>query len=473
MPSLRISLAYTYFCIILFLTTGILADSTENAEVKEELSDVTSNYVDTGCEFYLAPSLVPGSGRGIISGKHFSKGDIIDVASSLTVKHSAIRNWPLNNYVYSSEDESYSMILFGLAMIFNHRKEKDVEHKWMDWPVVEVSLQKNEAHTIYTEVSHETTREVFAGEELFTSYGDDDWFTSRNIILNKTIPHIVKYDINELKSIGHCLSDVSVKDSTLPLAGKGLYAKKDFKKDEIISISPVLVLPKHEVERMNDVSVLYNYVITSEGSDVAIFPIGLAAMANHGGVESNMVMSWYVWSNEDDTFANNLKKTGDDLLASPFAQLDLAYRATRDISAGEELLLFYGEDWENKWVSHLDKLLEWLPESEEEDKNKPQFRHSIEAPSGLFPKWWKSPCIGENCVMIRRQAEIDADPKQKKRQEEAMIKAKEALERARNLARKNYVKPGAGEGSCSSNKKGVAETPVTGLWDRIGQLWNQ
>ena len=75
--------------------------------------------------------------------------------------------------------------------------------------------------------------------------------------------------------------------------------------------------------------------------------------------------------------------------------------------------------------------------------------------------------------MIRRQAEIDADPKQKKRQEEAMIKAKEALERARNLARKNYVKPGAGEGSCSSNKKSVAETPVTGLWDRIGQLWNQ
>eukprot|EP01042_Synura_sphagnicola_P000271 gene271-282_t len=304
-------------------------------------------------------------------------------------------------------------------MLFNHRLPKDVSHKWWEWPVTPVEAQRAEAHAIYTPVFHDATRDISAGEEIFTSYGDDSWFSLRGIPLNDTIPDRIQYDWEKLSEVGHCLSDVSLNESTLPLAGKGIFAERDFKKDEIVSISPVLIIPKHELQAINEETVLYNYVITSEGSDVAVFPVGQAALINHGGSDSNVELTWYEWPGDD--ISVHLKLSAEELAKSRVSKLDLAYRATRDIQKGEELFLFYGEDWEVSWVKHLDRLMDWTEEVGTDDPesflySKPLFRHSIDAPPGLFPKWWKTPCIGTKCEMINRQAEIDADPELKDKQ---------------------------------------------------------
>jgi hypothetical protein len=36
----------------------------------------------------------------------------------------------LFNYVYGSEDDDESIIVFGIAMMYNHHNPKTVEHLW-------------------------------------------------------------------------------------------------------------------------------------------------------------------------------------------------------------------------------------------------------------------------------------------------------------------------------------------------------
>jgi hypothetical protein len=36
----------------------------------------------------------------------------------------------LFNYVYGSEDDDESIVVFGIAMMYNHRNPKTVEHLW-------------------------------------------------------------------------------------------------------------------------------------------------------------------------------------------------------------------------------------------------------------------------------------------------------------------------------------------------------
>eukprot|EP00607_Mallomonas_marina_P010437 CAMPEP_0182425022 /NCGR_PEP_ID=MMETSP1167-20130531/11355_1 /TAXON_ID=2988 /ORGANISM="Mallomonas Sp, Strain CCMP3275" /LENGTH=429 /DNA_ID=CAMNT_0024605323 /DNA_START=223 /DNA_END=1512 /DNA_ORIENTATION=- len=421
----------------------------------------------------MAPSFVPGAGRGVFAGQAYENDEQVDVTLSLTILRKNGRKWPLHNYVYSANDEAYSMILFGPAMLFNHRLPKDVDHYWTDWPVASIAEQKLEAHTVYTPVLHKANRKIEIGEEIFTSYGDNDWFHLRGIAhdaVETDLSTNQTYTLDTLQEIGHCLTDIYIDQSTLPLAGNGIFASRSFKKDDIVSISPVLVLPRHAVAA--DEGVLLNYVIGSPASDVALAPIGLAALSNHGGSDANMRVSWYVWDQDQDqaqdqnTFAQRLKLSPEILVKKEVAQLDIAYRASRDIAAGEELTIFYGEAWEREWVAHLDRLEDWL-QDEDEDEEKPQFRMPIEAPSGLFPKWWRGACIGDDCQMINRQAEIERDPMLKKKQEEAREAAQEAIQRARELAKRTYFPPGTG--TCANKQPDAIESK--GLLGRLFSFW--
>lgn len=425
------------------------------------------NEHENKCDVYLAPSLIPGAGRGIFAGKSYAQGDFFDKVSSITILRKNGVRWPLHNYVYGSNDNKYSMALFGTAMMFNHGDSKNVDHYWDAWPVISISEQKKEPYTIYTTVTYTTTRDIEIGDEIYTSYGDKEWFNTRGIAYDHRSTEAAtksKYTAEDLALHGHCMSDVFVDESTIPLAGKGLFTKRSFKKGEIISISPVLVLPKHAVAA--DEGVLLNYCIASTSSDVALFPIGLIALANHGGSDSNVAITWFAWDDEE-RFSEKLKQKPDELLKAHFAQIDIAITATRDIAVGEELLLFYGEPWESSYVEHLDRLDEWVEEGEADDK-KPQFRAPIEAPEGLFPKWWRGSCIGPDCQMVDRQAEIDNSPEMRKKQEAAKANIQAAIQRAKQLARKTYVKPGTG--TCA-NKNVESNGASKGLIGSIMSFW--
>jgi hypothetical protein len=272
-------------------------------------------------------------------------------------------------------------------------------------------------YTQFCDVTYQTVESIKAGSEMYTSYGDDTWFNTRRIQLAPDLPSNV-ISVTELEQgSAQCLSHLYAEQSEIPMAGMGVYSKASYDEGDVVYISPVLVLPKQQVRKYEDTNVLTNYIISEDGSDVALLPIGLTGILNHGGTESNVRMEWY--TGEGDV--SRLDMSPEDLEALPFAPLDIRYVATRPISRGEELLLDYGEDWSRKWLEHVDRLVTWNDRFGEQSNNlfmKPQFREPIGAPAGFFPEHFKSDCIGkvsckESPSLKRRKAFAAMDKRRK------------------------------------------------------------
>ena len=124
-------------------------------------------------------------------------------------------------------------------------------------------------------------------------------------------------------------------------------------------------------------------------------------------------MEWYSWtSNTDQALGDVLLKetlsaNSSTILEADFSLLDLKYVATRDIKPEEELTLNYGVSWTHKFSKYLASTLAYQSRSKDfkdnsknnkslkdkyndNDHNKPTFRHFIEAPVGLFPQSWEA-----------------------------------------------------------------------------------
>jgi hypothetical protein len=206
--------------------------------------------------------------------------------------------------------------------------------------------------------------------------------------------------------------NLKVAKSTLPFAGRGLFASRNFMKGEIVSISPVLLLPKDEVAELggHSDSVLQNYCIASPDSSVVLLPLGLGALANHAMAgTANMELEVFWWEffhpNDDIDKMRKLKSTLVELSQEKFAQLDIAYRATRNIHEGEEVTYDYGEGWINSWATHLAEVNDWLVDTAagamakmkgEVGKDlvqRPRFLSYVKAPKNLYLDHWKDEAV--------------------------------------------------------------------------------
>lgn len=274
-----------------------------------------------------------------------------------------------------------------------------------------------EAHTQYCGITYQTVQSITAGSEIYTSYGDESWFRSRDVQIAPDLPSN-EIPLTELQnSQAQCLSHLYVEQSEIPMAGQGVFSKASYVAGDVVYISPVLVLPKQQVRKYADSNVLLNYILSVEGSDAALLPIGLTGMLNHGGsTKSNVRMEWYTAEGQE----SRLEMSIQELEALPFAPLDLRYVATRPIRQGEELLLDYGAAWSRKWMEHLDKLMEWNTNQGQTEpprpELKPQFREPLGVPEGFFPEHFQSTCIGK--------ASCNESPSLKKRRAFAAMEKK-------------------------------------------------
>jgi hypothetical protein len=348
------------------------------------------------CDLYLAPSNMNGVERGIIAGRTFPAGYTVEVSPSVIVKMDEIRRKQLSNYVYGSEDKTYSIVTFGSGMLFNHRNPKSIQHYYHDYPILSPTMYLGDVYSApyssFSFLDFVTEKAITFGEELFASYGDDSWFSSRNItFVAADETESFQYSTETLREYGHCLSDVYTNQSTIPLAGNGLFARRRFEKGELVHVSPTIVLSRFAIERTQDSSLLLNYCITDTGSDVALLPIGLGSIINHGGkMSSNTHLEWYTWKQPPNSPVNPIDRLNwdaKDLEAYPAAPLDIAFVADRDISAGEEIFWDYGGTWEETW----DDYLQAFQASGYTQKgagvfNIPQFRQAMASPEGFFPK---------------------------------------------------------------------------------------
>lgn len=334
-----------------------------------------------------------GAGRGVFAGKYYREEDLVDMTPSITFHDSLVDATQLGRYAYASEDDDYRIVNIGAAMIFNHMPKASVTNYWTvdveDLP--DCSLPTKEAYSTFPDVDFSAQLNILQGQEIFGFYGET-WFEDRDIDLEgSAVSSVMVRTTKELDQIGYCLSDVVVGPSAI--SGRGVFAARSFKAGEIISVSPVLIIPKHLLESPVSNTVMLNYAVSASTSDVALFAMGKMTMCNNGGASSNAEIVWFDW---DTNLAGSPPSvlgelSIDELEASLYSRLDFAYRAVRDIDEGEELTIFYGADWENKWAEYIAGPVE-----------KP-FLHPIGAPNGLFPEEWNElKCFGQHCKAFSR-----------------------------------------------------------------------
>ena len=192
--------------------------------------------------------------------------------------------------------------------------------------------------------------------------------------------------------------------------------------------SPLIIVNRTDIEiecsRLRHM-ILINYCVSHERSSACLIPTGQAAFINHAEEsQANVKIEWYD-RNGYEALAERLLKNVTDLGKMISSSLDFTYRATRDIAAGEELVLFYGEHWSPAWNLYVKKKREAVlsrsrsirrhgggdgdgdgdgdyPQSPSDvdfdvDNDEsitadvnflPIFRQFIRAPNGLFPSHW-------------------------------------------------------------------------------------
>lgn len=339
----------------------------------------------------------------MFAGQGYLSGDQVERVPSVTVHHSAVDHTQLSRYAYGADNDDYRLINFGAAMLYNHKSPSTVSNYWStdgEGGIPDESQRSLVPFTRYVDVDFNAVEDIYPGDEMFANYGSN-WFEDRAMTDAgaEVEPHISR-SLSDLEATGHCLSDVYVDASAIPSAGRGVFASRAFAEGEVVSISPVLILPRHLLERPESNTVMLNYAVSANGTDVAILPIGTGAMINNGRTDkANVKLEWYEWSTHTSGGrpAALTSRTIDELDESPFSALDVSYRATRDIAKDEEILLDYGAEWSEAWEHYL------VARADASAPVPALFRSPVGAPPGLFPEPWLGlKCFGQHCRRLAR-----------------------------------------------------------------------
>jgi SET domain len=183
------------------------------------------------------------------------------------------------------------------------------------------------------------------------------------------------HTLDFLEQHGACLDHLRPGPSTLPNAGHGAFATRDLPAGTILTKSPLLHTVHDDYmymyefveyngtkfrlpDRVRHRQLLYNYCYTHPESTMVLCPYGGGvSYINHADAErSNIHLEWATgW----DEIAHNRtlveEGTLDDLTDNARPQLAFQYVAIRDIAAGEELFLDYGDAWEEAWQEHVEQ----------------------------------------------------------------------------------------------------------------------
>lgn len=176
-----------------------------------------------------------------------------------------------------------------------------------------------------------------------------------------------------LQEHGTCFDAMEMKNSRIPGAGRGAFARRSFRTDQIITTSPLLHFLDKEVFVMKNVQpdpnnpgqYLYleqigkqlalNYCFSHKDTTLLLCPYGAGVNAiNHGSLEEANVR--VEWPEKDGFLCHNASflemplQDWDPTDQSP--KLAISYVAIKPIAEGEELLLHYGKAWETAFQNH-------------------------------------------------------------------------------------------------------------------------
>lgn len=230
---------------------------------------------------------------------------------------------------------------------------------------------------------YDALEDIDAGEEIFVSC---DLIPPSNSSPSRPAIRPTR-TLSWLRQNGHCLDNLFVAKSKIDGAGRGAFSKRHVPIGERITLSPVLHFDRSQVElveqRYNDqqpvplirshgieydntkvlgYSLLLNYVYGSKDSNVFLLPFGPDVnMINHSK-RPNAYLRWAKMGafSPDYFHLLNPYELFDEAAGGFDTSLVIEIVALKDIAAGEEVTLDYGEDWQAAWDEHVRN---WQPKA--------------------------------------------------------------------------------------------------------------
>lgn len=178
-----------------------------------------------------------------------------------------------------------------------------------------------------------------------------------------------------LKKNAVCVDTLRPGTSTIPEAGRGAFATRPFKKGERVTVSPLVpvyddIFQMYGIERKQSGDAMWlefnndhlgqqlamNYIFGHTDSPLSFFPTAPGVtLINHHSTKANVQMDW---ADHTTLFTNSdlYAKSVQELRAmDPQPFFIMQFVATRDINAGEEILMDYGPEWDETWNDYFSK----------------------------------------------------------------------------------------------------------------------
>jgi hypothetical protein len=170
---------------------------------------------------------------------------------------------------------------------------------------------------------------------------------------------------------GRCLDNIKPGVSKIPQAGRGAFATRGIKKGLIIATAPLVQLNRHQMEMLKDTDrendeaeiipigsqLLRNYCFGHQNSSLLLYPYSPAVnYINHDHHNYNAELQWSTLAHHRSDWLN---QSVDELMRMPHTGLIIEFVATRNILPGEEILINYGNRWEEAWNDYVKS---WKPD---------------------------------------------------------------------------------------------------------------
>jgi len=202
-----------------------------------EFSEVNDLNMENECTIFLAESSIPNSGQGMYTIKDISRGspigepDVEILCDDLPSNH----KWLLGNYFWSAEyvyeffsSQEMHVFAFPIGSLANyHTSLKNAGPDSVNFNNGNISRADSPGAGAFSDVTRVfvATREILAGEEIFTDYGEH-WLDDHNF---DDVPKVKNFNraeriVQELLSISHDLVDEKYLETVKTIVG--FYDKK-------------------------------------------------------------------------------------------------------------------------------------------------------------------------------------------------------------------------------------------------------
>jgi len=171
-----------------------------------------------------------------------------------------------------------------------------------------------------------------------------------------------------LEENGACIDNIVTGVSTIPQAGKGAFATRTINKGKLVTTTPVITLAREDlhlwdfikktedggaIQELMGEQLLLNYCYGHTNSSLLFFPYAPSVnFINHGSENSNAEIRWSKLPYHNKEW---IELSLDEMKAKLKTGLLFDIIATRDIHRGEEVILNYGNDWEESWKQHIEE----------------------------------------------------------------------------------------------------------------------